>query len=211
MKLRRNIEIRSLERQRDAAALVEIARNHPGTSNAKLRRRIVQSLSTIDGDDATSALIEFLANDDDVLSRALAATGLSGRRSDAVADSLSNALCDGDEMVRAAAAKSLKDSGSARSLQALTEVLSDPSDGLRARVVDAIGHIGTEAAIEPLILALEDSEAYIRASAAGYLGGIGGETAINSLKQQAPKEKLFYRGVFAEAIREAEKGVPDGS
>lgn len=140
------------------------------SADVQERREAAMSLSRIDGEAATSALVGALT-DPSPLVRAVVAAGLGERPDPSVVPLLAARLTsDKDAFVRKTAAYALGRFSSTERTAALIVALNDKDPEVRGAVAVSLGDHADASAIAPLAAALSDRSAFVRAQTARALG-----------------------------------------
>ena len=166
--------------------------------NPATRRRAVEALGQMGGDEAAGALVLMLKDPDDTV-RALAAYALAAIGADAV-EPLTRYLATWQGPVDAVVPAVLGVLRSERGLGFLAAHLADPAPATRAAIATALGRIGTDRALPPLLELLRDMTDGVRIAAARALGEVKRPAAADALLDEMADENPTVRAAVAEAL-----------
>jgi HEAT repeat protein len=166
--------------------------------NPATRRRAVEQLGHVGGDEAAGALVLMLKDPDDT-TRALAAYALAAIGADAVAP-LTRYLATWQGPVDAIVPTLLGVLRSERGLDFLTAHLADPVPSTRAAIAAALSRIGSNRAVPPLLELLRDMVDEVRIAAARALGEVQSQTSVDALLDEVADENPLVRAAAIEAL-----------
>ncbi len=149
-------------------------------ANGEVRRRAVDALQHIGGEQAIEVLRDALDDEYDAVqySAAYALIHLLHAREDEVSSYIA-ALSDDHPHVRYIAVKSLE---FLQSAQGMLAALENDSVAVRRIAVYCLGRVGTSEAVNPLIVALRDLDFEVRLGAIWALGELKNSRAINEIR-----------------------------
>jgi len=166
--------------------------------NPVARRRAVEKLGRMGGDEAAGALVLMLKDPDDTV-RTLVGSVLATFGRDAV-EPLLRYLATWQGPVDPVVPTLLGNLYAERGLSFLAAHLSDPAAPTRAAVATALGRIGTERTVPMLLELLRDMADEVRIAAAGALGEIRNAAAVDALLDEMVDENPAVRTAVAEAL-----------
>ncbi len=162
------------------------------------RRRAVESLSHIGGDEAAGALVLMLRDPDEAV-RTLAADVLAAIGANAV-EPLTRYLATWQGPVGTVVPALLGKLRSERGLDFLTTHLTDPDPAARAAIAAALGRIGTDRALPPLLELLRDMVDEVRIATARAVGDVQNPAAVDALLDEMADENALVRAAVVEAL-----------
>jgi HEAT repeat protein len=162
------------------------------------RRRAVEELGQIGGDEAAGALVLMLKDPDDTV-RALAAYALAAIGADAV-EPVTRYLASWRGPIDAVVPALLGVLRSERGLDFLTAHLADPEPATRAAIASALGCIDGDRALPPLLELLRDMVDEVRIAAARALSDVQSPAAADALIDEMADENPVVRVAVVEAL-----------
>jgi HEAT repeat protein len=162
------------------------------------RRRAIESLSQIGGDQAAGALVLVLTDPDDTV-RTLAADVLADIGTNAV-EPLTHYLATWQGPVGTVVPTLLGKLRSDRGLDFLTTHLADPDPATRAAIATALGRIDSDRALPPLLELLRDMVDEVRIAAARAVGDVQNPSAVDALLDEMADENPLVRAAVVEAL-----------
>jgi HEAT repeat protein len=162
------------------------------------RRRAVETLSHIGGDEAAGALVLMLKDPDETV-RTLAADALAAIGANVV-EPLTRYLATWQGPVGTVVPTLLGKLRSERGLDFLTAHIADPDPAARAAIAAALGRTGTDRALPPLLELLRDMVDEVRIAAARAVGDCQNPSAVDALLDEMADENPLVRAAVVEAL-----------
>jgi HEAT repeat protein len=162
------------------------------------RRRAVETLGHMGGDEAAGALVLMLRDPDDTI-RALVGDALAAFGPEAV-EPLMRYLSTWHGPVDAVVPTLLGKLRTERGIGFLAGHLTDPAAPTRAAVATALGRIGTERTLPLLLELLRDMADDVRIAAARALGDVQSPAAADALLDEMADENPAVRAAVTEAL-----------
>jgi len=162
------------------------------------RRRAVEQLGHIGGDEAVGALVLMLRDPDDA-TRALAADALAGIGAGAV-EPLARYLATWQGPADAAVPTLLGKLRTEQGLDFLAAHVADPAPSTRAAIAAALGRIDSDRAIPPLLELLRDMVDEVRIAAARALGEVQSQASVDALLDEMADVNPLVRAAAVEAL-----------
>lgn len=162
------------------------------------RRRAVEALAQLGGDEAAGALVLMLQDPDDN-ARTAAGNALAAIGADAV-EPLIRYLATWQGPAGTVVPALLGELRSERGLDFLTAHLADPEPAARAAIASALGRIDSDRALPPLLELLRDMVDEVRIAAARAIGDVQNESAVDALLDEMADENPLVRAAAVEAL-----------
>jgi HEAT repeat protein len=165
--------LKKMEREGDAAGLIEALDAPRVKKSAKLRAAVITSLRRVGAREAIPAISELLLSDPTEVVRRGAAFSLGQLGDTAALPALRTALDDESKTVQMWAIRSLGQLRDHESVEALITKLDDSDSGFRSFAANALGEIGDQRATTALIRRLDDPKSAVRKAAERALDELG--------------------------------------
>jgi HEAT repeat protein len=163
-----------------------------------VRRRAVETLGQMGGDEASGALVLMLRDPDETV-RSLVGNTLAALGPEVIAP-LTRYLAAWQGPVGMIVPTLLGRLRDERGLSLLAAHLGDPEPATRAAVATALGCIGTDRAVPPLLELLRDMTDQVRIAAARALGEVQSPAATDALLDEMADDNPQVRTAVVEAL-----------
>ena len=179
--------VKALQRFRDPRSVLPLCQLLD-SEDAKLRKRVVESLGVVGDAAARPALERILQRDSVDEVRAAAAKALGDLGDPAAVDALTTALNETSE-VRIKALVSLARFKSANALPVIRQMLVDPLPQIRYQIANLLGEVGDQSAIPDLEQLAADDEPMVQRAALKSLETLGDDRSEAEIIKAYKKSK----------------------